>query len=84
MEILDILNQPVVEGDLIAAGFRSGNNGELRIGYIEGFGERGNNTTVKVHWVKGSGYGGRRQELDIHGAIEADLFRFVKITVNGD
>lgn len=76
MEVRDILGQVILEGDEVAAAFRTGNVAELRVGTVLGFGERGNELTVKVRWHKSSG---RERDVDIIGGIEADLVRFVKI-----
>lgn len=77
MEIKDVLGQVIEPGDTIAAAFRTGNIAELRVGTVLGFGERGNELTVKAHWTRGSLYGGT--DIQIHGEIEAQLVRFVKL-----
>jgi hypothetical protein len=79
MEILDIQGVPVQVGDRIAAAFREGNRGELRIGTIMGFGERANKVTVVVVWDLESGYGAGPRKIAVKGAIQADLYRFIKI-----
>lgn len=78
-EVTDLLGNTVSVGDAIAGSFRTGNKAELRTGFITGFGERGNNVTVGVHWRYSSGLGRNSHEIDIHGAIEADLHRFIRI-----
>lgn len=65
-------------GDTVAGAFRLGNIAVLRIGEVVGFGERSNRLTVKVKWYVESADQGP-QVVNINGAIEADLYRFVKI-----
>jgi hypothetical protein len=78
-EVTDLLGKPIAKGDTIAAAFRTGNKAELRVGTVMGFGERGNNVTVAVWWYKSSGFGRNSADIDINGAIEADLHRFIRL-----
>lgn len=79
-EVTDVLGQTVNAGDQIAGAFRIGNVAVLRVGTVLGFAERGNKLTVRVQWHHQSNeFKGGREEVDIVGAIEAKLTRFVKI-----
>ena len=78
MEIKDLNDNVVGVGDRIAAAFRIGNAAVLRVGTVLGFGERGNNVTIRTHWDTSSSWYGAR-DVDIEGAIDASLFRFIKI-----
>lgn len=78
-QILDLLGQEVKVGDRIAGAFRDSTHAFLRAGTVLGFGERGNKLTVQVKWDTDSGYGVGPRDVEIVGAIEADLRRFIRI-----
>lgn len=81
-EIVDLEGNVVQQGDRVAGAFRIGNTAVLRTGTVQGFGERANRLTVKVIWDHDSNYPGPGPLSDawrIKGAIEAELYRFVRI-----
>lgn len=73
--VTDVLGNPINVGDEIAGAFRIGNTAVMRVGTVQGFGERGNKLTVKVKWTTSS----REYDHEVTGAIEADLQRFVRL-----
>lgn len=76
--VADVLGQDVEIGDTVAGAFRLGNIAVLRVGTVTGFGERANRLTVKVKWHTESA-GNGPEVININGAIEAELYRFVRI-----
>lgn len=85
MEVTDLEDNVIEVGDRVAGAFRIGNIAVLRTGTVQGFGERGNNITVRVEWDHDSEYERYRHMYNdpytnVHGGIEADLKRFVKIS----
>lgn len=72
----DLLGNPVQPGDEVVGAFRIGNVAVLRVGTVRGFGERANALTVRVAWHTDSNDG----TIAKHGAIEAELKRFVKLS----
>ena len=79
MEVRDLAGNTVHEGDLIAGAFRSSTVASLRLGTVLGLSERGNKLVMRVKWDTESGYGNGARNIDVVGAIEVGLLRFVKV-----